>query len=118
MRLDQIVDALQLNVLTCPINLNEIEPTGGYASDLLSCVMSGAQRGNLWVTLQSHLNIVAVAALLDLAAIIITEGAQPDAATLEKATQEGVILLSTPLPTYTVIGRLWELGVRNPETTA
>ncbi|WP_299024662.1 DRTGG domain-containing protein [uncultured Thermanaerothrix sp.] len=117
MRLDQIVNALQLSVLTHPIDLSEVEPTGGYASDLLSCVMSGAQRGNLWVTLQSHLNIVAVAALLDLAAIIITEGAQPDVATLEKAEQEGVILLSTPLPTYTVIGRLWELGVRNPETT-
>lgn len=117
MHLRQIVDALHLNVLTQPVNLEEIEPTGGYASDLLSCVMSGAQRGNLWVTLQSHLNIVAVAALLDLAAIIITEGAQPDPATLEKAEQEGVILLSTPLPTYTVVGRLWELGIRNPETT-
>jgi len=115
MRLSEIVRSLGLNVLTQPANLDEIEPTGGYASDLLSCVMSGAKRGNLWVTLQAHLNIVAVAALLDLSAILITEGAQPDPATLEKAEQEGVILLSTPMPTYTVIGRLWELGLRNPE---
>ncbi len=72
-----------------------LKPAGGYASDLLSCVMAGARKNAIWVTLQSHVNIVAVAALLELAAVIITEGVAPDADTLAKAQEEGVVLLGT-----------------------
>ena len=57
-------------------------PQGGYSSDLLSCVMAGAKKDCLWVTLQAHLNIVAVAALNEVAAVIITENAQPDEASI------------------------------------
>ena len=70
-----------------------MHPTGGYSSDLLSCVMAGAKKGNIWITLQAHLNIVAIAALNEVAAIIITENAQPDAASIAKANEQGVILL-------------------------
>lgn len=110
--LKQIIDALQLTVLTEAADFESINPSGGYTSDLLSCVMAGAKHGNLWVTLQAHNNIIAVAALLDLSAIIITEGAQPDAATIAKANQEGIALLSTPMFSYQVIGHLWELGIK------
>ena len=89
-----------------------IEPVGGYSSDLLSCVMAGAKKQCLWTTLQAHLNIVAVAALLETAAVIITENAQPDAATVAKANEQGVILLSSRMPTYEINGKLWELGVK------
>ena len=65
-------------------------PSGGYTSDLLSCVMAGAKTRRVWVTLQAHLNIVAVAALLELSAVIITEGARPDPATIAKANEEGI----------------------------
>ncbi len=74
--------------------------------------MANASRQGLWVTLQAHSNIVAVAALLDLAAVIITEGAAPDAATLAKAKEEGVTLLSTPRSTFFISGKLWEMGLR------
>ena len=74
--------------------------------------MARAQRQGLWVTLQAHLNIVAVAALLDLSAIIITEGALPDGETIAKANEEGIPLLSTDKTTFEVVGRLWEEGVR------
>ena len=113
MNLQQIIDQLNLTVLTEPREFTEIAPTGGYSSDLLSCVMAGARKGHLWITLQAHLNIVAVAALNEVAAIIITENAQPDAASISKANQQGVILLSTPQPTYEVNGKLWEMGIRN-----
>jgi hypothetical protein len=113
MNLQQIIDQLNLSVLTEPRDFAGITPTGGYSSDLLSCVMAGARKGNLWITLQAHLNIVAVAALNEVAAIIITENAQPDAASIEKANQQGVILLATSQPTYEINGRLWELGIRN-----
>ena len=113
MNLQQIINQLELTVLTEPRDFGSLRATGGYSSDLLSCVMAGARRGNLWITLQAHLNVVAVAALNEVAAIIITENAQPDAATIAKANQQGVILLSTPLPTYEINGRLWEMGIGN-----
>ncbi len=65
------------------------KPEGGYVSDLLSCVMAGAKAGNLWVTLQAHINIVAVAALTEVAAIIFTENAQPEPEVIAKANAAG-----------------------------
>jgi len=113
MNLQQIIDQLSLTVLTERRDFASISPTGGYSSDLLSCVMAGAKKGHLWTTLQAHLNIVAVAALNEVAAIIITENAQPDAASIARANQQGVILLSTPRSTYEVNGKLWQLGIQN-----
>lgn len=112
MNLQQIIDLLDLAVLTESRDFVSIAPTGGYSSDLLSCVITGAKKGYIWITLQAHLNIVAVAALNEVAAIIITENAQPDAASIAKASQQGVILLSTPLSTYEINGKLWEMGIR------
>ena len=74
--------------------------------------MANAARQGLWITLQAHTNIVAVAALLDLCAVIITEGALPDAATIQKANEEDVILFSTPRSSFYVAGKLWEMGLR------
>ena len=113
MNLQQIIDRLNLTLLTEPRDFASIQPEGGYTSDLLSCVMAGAKSNYIWITLQSHLNIVAVAALLEVAAVIITENAQPDAASIAKANQQGVILLSTSQATYDVNGKLWEMGIRN-----
>ncbi|HZW04811.1 MAG TPA: DRTGG domain-containing protein [Anaerolineaceae bacterium] len=112
MNLEQIIQELDLTVITEPKDFAQVEPTAGYSSDLLSCVMAGARHNAIWVTLQAHANIVAVGALLELSAIIITEGAQPDDAAVQRANDEGITLLSTPLPTFTVVGQLWELGVR------
>ena len=113
MNLAEIIDTLNLIVLTEKKDFSTIEPTGGYAADLLSCVMTGAPRNGLWLTLQAHGNIVAVAALLELSAVIITEGAMPDMATISRANQEGVTLLTTVENTFRVAGRLWELGIRS-----
>jgi len=111
MNLQQIIENLNLTVLTETRDFSAIEPVGGYTSDLLSCVMAGAKGNCLWITLQSHLNIVAVAALLDVAAIIVTENARPDSATIDKANEQGVVLLSTSMTTFEVDGRLWEMGI-------
>ena len=112
MTLQEVIDQLNLNVLTQPANFSEVTPTGGYTSDLLSCVMAGAKKGTVWVTLQAHLNIVAVAALLEMSAVIITEGAQPEVETIQKANEEGITLLSTDKQSFEMAGRLWEMGVR------
>ena len=113
MNLQQIIDQLNLTVLTEARDFASITPVGGYSSDLLSCVMAGAKKGFVWTTLQAHLNIVAVAALTEVAAVIITENAQPDAASIDKAKEQGVVLLSTSQRTYEINGKLWELGLRN-----
>jgi predicted transcriptional regulator len=111
MRLRQIATALSLTVRAGEAGL-DAEVSGGYAADLLSCAMAGAQQGDLWITLQGHLNVVAIATLDELAGILITEDkpAAPDM--LQKADEVGVPVLSTPLTTYQVAGRLWEMGVR------
>ena len=112
MTLQDIIAGLNLNVLTSPQDFTTVTPQGGYVSDLLSCVVAGAQPGNLWVTLQAHMNVVAVAALREVSAVIITENAQPDADVIEKANDQDIVLLSTALPSYEVVGKLWEMGIR------
>jgi hypothetical protein len=116
MTLGEIAERLSLSVQTSRDRLDTVV-TGGYASDLLSCVMSKARKGNVWVTLQSHINVVAVATLIELAGIIITEGAIPDAAVLEKASVEGIPILTTPRTTFAVVGQLFQLGIRDMDGT-
>ncbi len=113
MNIQEIIDQLNLTVLTTPKEFRRIEPSAGYASDLLSCVMAGAPHHGIWVTLQAHANIVAVAALLDQSAVIITESAMPEPATIAKANEEGITLLSSKDPTFFVVGKLWEMGLRS-----
>lgn len=112
MNLQEIITKLNLKVLTQPIDFSNIPVKSGYCSDLLSCVMTGASPEGVWVTLMAHSNIVAVAALLDLSAIIITEDAHPDPETTNQANQKGVSMLSTTADNFETVGRLWELGLR------
>ncbi|MCX7706799.1 MAG: DRTGG domain-containing protein [Anaerolineae bacterium] len=112
MNLADIVQSLGLEACAGANRLAEKKVTGGYACDLLSYVMAKAKEGDLWLTVQGHPNIVAVASLVNLAGVIVTEGAKIDPATLEKANQEGVPILTTPLTTYELAGRLYELGVK------
>ena len=110
--LSTIIEELALNVLTKKKDFSKVSVENGYTSDLLSCVMAGAPNASVWVTLQAHNNIIAVASLLDLSAIIITEGAAPDQATIDKADEEGITLLQTGFNSFHIVGKLWELGIR------
>jgi serine kinase of HPr protein (carbohydrate metabolism regulator) len=108
--LQTVIEQLNLEVVTSKESVDR-PVTGGYASDLLSCVMRGAKKDFLWVTLQSHVNVVAVASLLGLAGVVITEGNQPAPETLAQAEKEKVVLLLTPKNTFSVIGQLIPLGI-------
>ena len=112
MTLAEIIETLDLELLTAAHDFSAVTITSGYASDLLSRALADAPHGGVWVTLQAHANVVAVAAVLELRAVIITSGARPDADTIAKANAEGVTLLATPQPTFAVVGRLWEGGIR------
>jgi len=92
-------------------NLADRPVEGGYASDLLSDVMANAKKNDIWITLQIHPNIVAVAVLKELSAIIIINGRKPEPEMLEKAAKEGIPVLASPLPAFELIGRLYGMGV-------
>ena len=108
MKLKEIIEKLQLKVLASQENL-DVEVTGGYTSDLLSDVIANSKEGNLWVTLQIHQNIIAVAKLKDLSGIIIVNNREPDEDTLQKAKEENVPLLVSEEMAYEVSGKLYEL---------
>lgn len=81
----------------------------GYCGDLLSDVMGKAPEGCIWLTVQGHQNIMAVALLREMAAVIIVGGHQPDEDTLEKANEEEIPLLLWPGSAFELAGRLWSV---------
>lgn len=108
MNVQQLVEALHLKVFSGSKGL-ENTITGGYVSDLLSDVMGSAQEGHVWITLQTHKNVMAIASLKDLAAVIIVKGLLPDADTLAQSDEEGIPLLGTTEQTFEISGKLHNL---------
>jgi len=86
--------------------------SGCYISDLLSDVLANARPGVLWVTIQTHRNVVSVASMKDIVAVLFTCGRKPQAAIIAEAARENICLLNTPLTTYETAGKLWEAGLR------
>lgn len=111
MKLREVVEALGLKV-RCGADRLDREVRGAYASDLLSDVMARARAGDVWITLQTHVNIVAVAALNDLAGIVLVNGREPEEATLKKAQDEDVVIMVSAEPSFEVAGRLYQMGLR------
>jgi len=107
MTVKEIVKKLDLKVLAGNDFL-EREVTGAYCSDLLSDVMGNALEGNLWITLQVHKNIIAVATLKELAGIILVKGLKPEAETLELSEIERIPVLSTSDSAFSVAGKLYQ----------
>jgi hypothetical protein len=89
----------------------EREVTGGYVSDLLSDVLAHGDEGNLWITLQIHQNIVAVASMKNLAGIILVNGREPELEAIEKAETENVVIMVSEMPAFELVGRLYSLGI-------
>ncbi len=88
------------------------EVRGGYASDLLSDVMANARDGDAWITMQRHVNTVAVAQLKNLAGIVIVNGRQPEPDTAVRAAEHDVVIVTTPLAAFDAAGRLFAAGLR------
>ncbi len=108
MNLKKIMEKLQLTTLSGQENIN-IDVTGGYTSDLLSDVIANSREKNLWITLQTHQNIIAVAKLKDLAGIIIVNNREPNEDTITKAKEEKVPLMCCDLTAFDISGKLYEL---------
>ena len=108
-KLPPLIAALRAELLTAhrPETL-----TGCYISDLLSDVLAHAEPGMLWVTIQTHRNVVSVAAAKDVTIVLFTCGRKPGGEVIAEAEEEGITLLTTPLTTYEAAGKLWEAGLR------
>ncbi len=110
MKLKEIVERLGFEV-KIGADFLDVEITGGYASDLLSDVLANSQEGNIWVTLQTHQNIVAIASIKELAGIALVNNRQPTEETISKAEDEDMPILISSLPAFELIGRLYEMGI-------
>lgn len=111
MKIGDIIDRLKLEVMIGSVE-KAAELSGAYSSDLLSDVIANSKKDNIWITLQTHLNIIAVAKLKELSAIIIVLNKQVDSNTIKKANEEGILLLRTDLNAFQVAGKLYEMGLR------
>lgn len=108
MTVEELATKLNLKVLSGRQGLNR-EITGGYTSDLLSDVMGSINEGMLWITLQTHVNVMAIASLKEVAAIIMVKGLQPEANTMEQSENEGIPILGTSESTFDITGRIYRL---------
>lgn len=108
MTVKELIEKLNLTVFCGEDNL-ETEIKGGYVSDLLSDVMGFAQEGNVWVTLQTHKNVIAIASLKELACVLLVKGNKPDDDMLEQAKEEGIPVLGTTEQTFETAGQIYEL---------
>lgn len=115
MTLDQIAGRLDLEDLTPELTRSgSPDIARGYAADLLSDVLANGPRGGLLVTIQAHMNVVAVASHTELAGVIFAAGRRPEEEVRLKAVEEGIRLLRSEQSAFDIVGRLYELGIRGP----
>ena len=91
--------------------LADKEATGCYIGDLLSLAMSKVQMNYVWITIQTNVNIVAVASLAEAACVILVDGMVPDKAALERAREQEIIILGGEISAYDAACALSEMGI-------
>jgi hypothetical protein len=107
-KLSDLASRLSLNALSSQ-GPSGVDVSGAYTSDLLSDVMAHGREKNVWITCQTHENIVAVAKLKNLAAIILVSSRRPDEATLRRAQEENILIYSTSDSAFVLSGKLYDL---------
>lgn len=111
MTLDELARNLDLRLLTPQIHCGD-QITRGYASDLLSDVLAHAPAGGVLVTLQVHLNVVAVASHAGLKAVIFSSDRIPDQDVIDHAVEENLCLYVASADTFEIVGHLYSAGLR------
>jgi len=114
MTVKELSDRFNVQVVAGKKGLNR-SIDDGYCGDLLSDVMANAPQGCIWLTVQGHQNVVAIAVLKEMAAIIMTSGNKPDPETVEKAVEEGIPILAWEGSAYDLAGCIHAAGVRNSD---
>ncbi len=111
MTVKQLADKLGLKIYTGEDAAAERQICGCFIGDLLSLAMSKTQSDNVWITIQTNVNIVAVASLTDCACVIVAEGFCPEENTLSTAEVQDVIVLGSELSVYDIAKKLAEFGI-------
>ena len=111
MQLKEVIEKLNLKVVSGNNHL-AVTVIAGYVSDILSDVMAKAKKGTLWITTQTHENVIAIVFFRGLAGVILPEGLEPDKIAFEKAQEKEIPVLLTDLSAFEVAGRLYQLGIR------
>ncbi|MBQ8136245.1 MAG: AraC family transcriptional regulator [Clostridia bacterium] len=110
MKIRELMPLIEARALTPEADL-EKEVLCGYTCDLLSWVMAHGQEGMAWVTVQTHMNVIAVAVLSDMACVILPESIEMEKESLDKAASEDMCVLQSPLSGYEICGRMHKAGV-------
>jgi predicted transcriptional regulator len=105
----ELQSQLKLNALNA---VSDTEVEGAFISDMVSDVMAGAKAGNVWVTVQTHKNVIAAANLVDIPAVIVVRGKKVPEDTVKMADKVGVTLLATDQDTFQIAVKLFEAGVK------
>ena len=108
MQINELAALLEADILA---EGRDAEVTCGYSCDLLSLVMSRGRPGMAWVTVQTHLNVIAVASLGEMACVILPERFTMEPLILAKAREEGIAVLSSPKTAYAICGLMLEKGI-------
>lgn len=82
---------------------------GGYVGDLLSFVMAHAQAKEAWITVQGHMNSIAVGVMTGIGAIILAEGVEPNIDTIEKANDERIPIFTSKKSSFELASKLSRL---------
>lgn len=110
MKVRDIIEKLDLKII-CGEEYIDREVSGAYTCDLLSWVMSHGCKNNIWITVQVHPNVVAVAVLLEFSCIIIPEDIDVEAVSIQKAESEGIPILRSKDNGYEICKKLSNIGI-------
>lgn len=113
MKVLELMELLEAKNIVEGVDLN-VEISCGYACDLLSWVLAHGRPGMAWMTVQTHVNVVAVAVLMEMACVILVEGTEPEANSLAKAKEEGLPLLLSSKTSYELAGIMAKVGILPP----
>ena len=108
MKVKDLVEKLDLTVVSGADGLNK-EITSGYTSDLLSDVMGNISSNAVWITLQSHKNVIAIASLKDVSAVIIVNGYRPEEDSMNQSNEEGIPLLTTSMSAFEISAKIFNI---------
>jgi len=109
LKLSEFIKAIGAKNCTPALNPEIVEISGAYVSDMLSDVMGSARPDQAWITIMKHLNVVAVASMTGIPAIIFSKGIVPDASVIDKALEENICLISSELSTFELAGKLYKM---------
>ena len=110
MNIQALSEKIEATILTKQADTQR-EVSNGYTCDLLSWVMAHGREGMAWITVQTHMNVIAVATLHDMACVIIPEGIKVENDVVEKADEEGICILVSALTAYEISGRMHDAGI-------